>query len=391
MSLLTGNIKVWRFQSFLKSTSLNNINNNSTGNINGININQIRTATKKVAGSRTNMRDSAGRRLGAKVAENEPVKIGQILYRQRGTKFYPGENASIGKDHTIFAMEPGYVRFYMDPFHPKRKFIGIALKSELRLPTPHFEPRVRRLGYLPIEDKSKAQFEENNLSRKNHLLKPQILQDLKQRQINRDVLLDNYSQKLSKLIPNLSNEDNKLLSKRYLLIKTHLQNGSKLIESQSIATFIYLQNIKLNLQQQQNSQIENKFDELKQNYLELIKLGDLSISFDNKFNLIPYLSENDRLLKIKELDSQLNSIFNDKNSNRNKIKEQIKSLIYNNNLCTNTERKLLISKYLKTILSEPIGLVNKSDKKQSSISKRWNYVKNKVDIIARSKESFAFK
>ena len=68
-------------------------------------------ATKKAGGSSRNGRDSAGRRLGVKKYGGELVKPGNILVRQRGTKFYPGENVGIGKDHTLFALKEGKVVF----------------------------------------------------------------------------------------------------------------------------------------------------------------------------------------------------------------------------------------------------------------------------------------
>ena len=68
-------------------------------------------AHKKAGGSTRNGRDSAGRRLGVKKYGGESVIPGNIIIRQRGTKFYPGRNVSIGKDHTIFALEKGVVSF----------------------------------------------------------------------------------------------------------------------------------------------------------------------------------------------------------------------------------------------------------------------------------------
>ncbi len=65
----------------------------------------------KAQGSTQNGRDSAGRRLGAKVADGQVVTAGSILYRQRGTKIYPGTNVGMGKDHTLFAKISGVVRF----------------------------------------------------------------------------------------------------------------------------------------------------------------------------------------------------------------------------------------------------------------------------------------
>ena len=68
-------------------------------------------AHKKGQGSTSNGRDSAGRRLGAKAADGQTVPAGSILYRQRGTKIYPGTNVGMGKDHTLFAKVDGVVKF----------------------------------------------------------------------------------------------------------------------------------------------------------------------------------------------------------------------------------------------------------------------------------------
>ena len=68
-------------------------------------------AHKKAGGSTRNGRDSAGRRLGVKKYGGETVIPGNIIIRQRGTKYHPGKNVSIGKDHTIFAMKEGIVSF----------------------------------------------------------------------------------------------------------------------------------------------------------------------------------------------------------------------------------------------------------------------------------------
>ena len=68
-------------------------------------------AHKKSGGSSRNGRDSAGRRLGVKKFGGESVVGGNIIVRQRGTKFYPGANVGIGKDHTLFATAAGAVKF----------------------------------------------------------------------------------------------------------------------------------------------------------------------------------------------------------------------------------------------------------------------------------------
>ena len=68
-------------------------------------------AHKKAGGSSRNGRDSAGRRLGVKKFGDEFVVPGNILVRQRGTRFHPGTNVGLGRDHTLFAKASGQVRF----------------------------------------------------------------------------------------------------------------------------------------------------------------------------------------------------------------------------------------------------------------------------------------
>lgn len=69
-------------------------------------------AHKKAGGSSRNGRDSAGRRLGVKKYGGELVIGGNIIVRQRGTQFWPGDNVGMGKDHTIFATAEGNVKFH---------------------------------------------------------------------------------------------------------------------------------------------------------------------------------------------------------------------------------------------------------------------------------------
>jgi large subunit ribosomal protein L27 len=68
-------------------------------------------AHKKAGGSSRNGRDSAGRRLGVKRFGGQAVSGGEILVRQRGTKFHPGHNVGLGRDHTLFALCEGAVQF----------------------------------------------------------------------------------------------------------------------------------------------------------------------------------------------------------------------------------------------------------------------------------------
>ncbi|MCB0208278.1 MAG: 50S ribosomal protein L27 [Anaerolineae bacterium] len=77
-------------------------------------------AHKKGGGSSRNGRDSNSQRLGVKKFGGESVRPGNIIVRQRGTKFYPGTNVGMGKDYTIFATIDGYVKFEYTPQGKKR-------------------------------------------------------------------------------------------------------------------------------------------------------------------------------------------------------------------------------------------------------------------------------
>ena len=71
----------------------------------------ISLASHKGVGSTKNGRDSAGRRLGAKLGDGQYCKAGSIIYRQRGTRIYPGNNVGKGTDDTLFAKVAGVVKF----------------------------------------------------------------------------------------------------------------------------------------------------------------------------------------------------------------------------------------------------------------------------------------
>ncbi len=85
-------------------------------------------ATKKAGGSSRNGRDSAGRRLGVKKYGGQIVDAGNIIVRQRGTKWHPGKNVGIGKDHTIFAKIAGIVTFVKSARN-NRTFIDVVAAS----------------------------------------------------------------------------------------------------------------------------------------------------------------------------------------------------------------------------------------------------------------------
>ncbi len=101
---------------------------------------QRRWATKKVAGGKRNTKDSAGKRLGLKKTQGSLVEIGQIIVRQRGTKFHPGSGCFLGRDHTLHAERNGVVKFWYDL--PRRRAYCAVDDGSL-------EP------WLPTKDESK--------------------------------------------------------------------------------------------------------------------------------------------------------------------------------------------------------------------------------------------
>jgi large subunit ribosomal protein L27 len=82
-------------------------------------------AHKKAGGSTRNGRDSQAQRLGVKRFGGQVVKAGNILVRQRGTQFHPGDNVGIGKDHTLFATSDGKVLFEIKGPN-NRRYVSIA-------------------------------------------------------------------------------------------------------------------------------------------------------------------------------------------------------------------------------------------------------------------------
>ncbi|CAM8896911.1 unnamed protein product [Rhodiola kirilowii] len=88
----------------------------------------IESAHKKGAGSTKNGRDSCGKRLGVKIYGDQLAKPGAIIVRQRGTKFHIGKNVGLGKDHTIFSLIDGLVKF--EKYGPDRKKVSVYPRVE---------------------------------------------------------------------------------------------------------------------------------------------------------------------------------------------------------------------------------------------------------------------
>ncbi|HSW75530.1 MAG TPA: 50S ribosomal protein L27 [Candidatus Saccharimonadales bacterium] len=86
-------------------------------------------ATSKSGGSTSNGRDSIGKRLGVKLYEGQVVNGGEIIIRQRGTKYHPGKSVGRGKDDTLYAIGAGFVKFHRG--FKNRLFVSVVAQHEL--------------------------------------------------------------------------------------------------------------------------------------------------------------------------------------------------------------------------------------------------------------------
>ncbi|WVQ85858.1 54S ribosomal protein L27, mitochondrial [Cryptococcus sp. DSM 104549] len=143
---------------------------------------QVRFASKAAGGKSKNGRDSIGKRLGVKKFGDEYVTPGAIIARQRGATFHPGQGVALGSDFTLYALQPGYVKFYQHhlPYphlsrpeqtgpvnvpavkRPRqlRTYVGVTSKREDKLPRDErLEGRNRKFWGWPKE-KAEVEVEE---------------------------------------------------------------------------------------------------------------------------------------------------------------------------------------------------------------------------------------
>lgn len=348
---------------------------------------QVRNATKRAAGSRTSMKDSAGRRLGPKKYEGQQVKVGEILMRQRGTRLYPGENTGIGRDHTIFAKEPGVVRYYMDPFHPSRKFVGVSLKREIKLPLPHFAPRLRRFGREVVTHPRLKEEEASFLPRKQLEAKDSISTALKEREATRSELSRGFQEFFQKQLPELQLPDVDVANAYLIRLRSCLKNGFELSDAQ------YNSKHYLELEYKLQSQRENwgdKFESHLQVLKETVDKLNSSISFDNKLRIIkhidPKTKESLKSQFIKTLQEKAQSI------ETKKQRDEIESLFEDAcKFLSVSEEVHLRRQFLKPVKPESSTTVAAQPNKKTITIKRFNHERNRLETIPRTKTSFLSK
>lgn len=351
-------------------------------------LNQVRTATKRVSGSRTNKNDSAGRRLGPKAYENHFVQTGQIIMRQRGTKIHPGENVGIGKDHTIFALEPGYVRFYMNPFHPLRKYVGVALKKDLTLPTPHFAPRVRRFGYIPLEG-AEAEKEEAVMSRKEYLAQPELQRRAAKEAETAASVLSVFTKVVSQKLADYSAEQAQTGAARLQFIASKLSAGENATLAAEQATFNHIYNLELAAARGELSADDVASQSAA--YLEFVSDFDSKLSVDFAGKIYETLSQEDKAAAEKSVVTQLDEFKNKALSGQDQA--AIHKLIATPGVFSHEQRLQLKNKYLPAVLPVTVSgtVVENPGKKlpKGAVTVRTFDAENRtVETVVRTKEAF---
>ena len=352
---------------------------------------QVRTATKRVSGSKTNKNDSAGRRLGPKVYEGHLVKPGQIIMRQRGTRIHPGENVGIGKDHTIFALEPGYVRFYYNPFHPLRKYVGVAMKKTLSLPSNHFLPRVRRFGYEVIEDYSEAEKEEKHMSRKEYLGQQKVEEDKGNAELSFLKLINYYKDEISSKLNLEDKTELEMLSERLSKILLLMRNGQSFEQAAQQVSFDYIFCLDLSVKRGETAYGESaraRDDYLKfaQRFDDVIALGPRG-EVCSKSSLVLKVNSRHEILYILEKD------FTNRVLTSDNIKQCIK-LIRTPGMFTISEQLQMKERFLPSVLPLEVketvieNLDLKKLPKDITVARVFDPQERKLKVIGRTKEAF---
>lgn len=352
------------------------------------NVTQVRHATKRVSGSRTNKNDSAGRRLGPKAYEGTFVKPGQIIMRQRGTKIHPGENVGIGIDHTIYALEPGYVKFYYNPFHAYRKYVGVSLKKKLNLPTPHFEPRTRRFGYVELTGLDAVK-EETRMSRKEFLATPK-LKALKEEEAAYAVkTIELFKDQLREYKDSVSEVE--LGAERLFKIHQLLSVGQSLEQAQTQTTFDYLWDLKLanegadiSSQREKYVAFANEFD------------STVNVDFSNlqDAKLFAYITPEARYAKKQEITSKLETSYGNRVLKASE-KSEVLTLIKTAGIFSEKEQADLKETFLPKALplDVPGSVIEDVDTKKPPkgivITRVYDAERRAMKVVGRPKEVYS--
>ncbi len=287
---------------------------------------------------------------------------------------------SIGRDHTIFANEPGFVQFYFDPFHPKRRLVGIALRKDIRLPLPHWEPRVRRFGHVLLADPVESKREMDHMSRKEYLATPIIKQAEEKRAADREVRKNKWAEIVPKII-DLQGEELNVAINRLISVRAFLSGGRSIKESRDLTTFNFTYD--LTLATQRGEIAKEVAEKQKSEYLQVAEKVDATTTFDSRFRLYKSIPSDQKRQKVTKILAKIDELYKQPTFSTSETRAQIAALIHSG-LIDMPLRVKLIRKYLKRSPSlERDDEITPSSKQKEVTIKSWNYEKKKLEIIKR--------
>lgn len=360
---------------------LNKFNNSSIINTNKyclFYLNNYKNFATKMRGTTTkNSKDSAGKRLGLKVNSNQEVHANQILIRQRGLKYKPGENIHVGKDQTLHSSKEGFIKFTTDPWENKKK-------SRIHI----------------VEKETRNKFVKPPMPFNYH---PELYPDLAKKNVNIKYDIDsklytipyfyddkynnneNSSTKSIKISINHKNNkhNKKSVSYKYKNIK-NISNSEIINYKSSKSKLIIINNLNkkkdhtLNNQYTFKSNDNNLIQTIKDNYLIDYKLiGDRKLNNINTSNNQYYNIEEDEQIEECTIDNEINYYLTKKNIYYN--------LLTNINLFVNNFRE----KYFDKLYDNNGDKITNNNSNIISIIKEYNtYIKYLKILVSESFEDF---
>lgn len=285
----------------------------------------------------------------------------------------------------MFALEPGFVRFYYDPFHPKRKFVGVVLNKEDKLPADHFAPTSRRFGRDQILDPEDALKEKNNMSRKEYLLTPEINKKYESIESRRSSVKEKLTSELSKLVPDLSS-DEKTTAVQYLMsVRSFISGGRSVEQSQLFASRQF--KLDATVDKQAGRITEEEFSQTISKFEELALKLNKSVAFNPTLDLIKYFTPEEIAEQRREKIAAMQALYDEGpifGDRHRKIAELIKSDCFPIGYRVDLTRKFLKSikpEYLTTEKLSKSEILALEKKKKGSVIRKWNDKTRSIDLI----------
>jgi hypothetical protein len=199
------------------------------------------------------------------------------------------------------------VRYYYDPFHPKRRFIGVALSLEDRLPTPHFAPRKRRFGFVPITKPKDLEVEANWLSRQNQKALDFHTAEMQERASKRKQRVEGYKKEL--MDAGISG-DIDIAAHRWLSLDTFTRGGRSLEDARQFTDDDYL--LELRLAKERGEISEEELRSSTGSYEQLVKELDSIVMLAPNHTVVRSISSEELALRKQAIEDEVKSLTEQK-------------------------------------------------------------------------------